>query len=186
MSARRRSVWFAWNYLSKVRPFSKVDDALGVVYTHGIAGLAGGLLLGIFADPNMIQQPCGTLTSAGQVATSAAGASGSCVPFSVNGWIYTGSLHQLWEQTRAAAWVIFWSALVTFLLMKLIGVILRGTRYKDEILEVGDLAIHDEVAFPEDEADRLELLHAMTNMAEPPNDALIGVGSGSDLPPAGT
>ncbi len=39
-------VWFAWNYLSKVRPFSKVDDALGVVYTHGIAGLFGGLLVG--------------------------------------------------------------------------------------------------------------------------------------------
>ena len=32
-------VWVAWNFLSKVRPFSKVDDALGVVYTHGIAGL---------------------------------------------------------------------------------------------------------------------------------------------------
>ena len=31
-------VWVAWNYLSKVRPFSKVDDALGVIYTHGIAG----------------------------------------------------------------------------------------------------------------------------------------------------
>jgi Amt family ammonium transporter len=47
-------VWIAWNYLSKVRPFSKVDDALGVIYTHGIAGLMGGLLLGIFGDPNMI------------------------------------------------------------------------------------------------------------------------------------
>ena len=35
-------VWVAWNFLSKVRPFSKVDDALGVVYTHGIAGLAAG------------------------------------------------------------------------------------------------------------------------------------------------
>ncbi|MGH1551571.1 hypothetical protein ACRAWF_03345 [Streptomyces sp. L7] len=33
-------VWLAWNYLSKVPPFNKVDDALGVVYTHGIAGLA--------------------------------------------------------------------------------------------------------------------------------------------------
>ena len=47
-------VWFAWNYLSKVRPFSKVDDALGVIYTHGIAGLFGGLLVGLLADPNMI------------------------------------------------------------------------------------------------------------------------------------
>ena len=48
-------VWFAWNFLSKVRPFSKVDDALGVVYTHGIAGLVGGLLVGILADPGMTE-----------------------------------------------------------------------------------------------------------------------------------
>jgi len=26
-------VWVAWNYLSKVKPFSQVDDALGVIYT---------------------------------------------------------------------------------------------------------------------------------------------------------
>ncbi len=60
-------VWFAWNFLSKVRPFSKVDDALGVIYTHGIAGLFGGLLLGIFGDPNMIEYGCGHLDAAGQV-----------------------------------------------------------------------------------------------------------------------
>ena len=33
-------VWVAWNYLSKVKPFSQVDDAMGVVYTHGIAGFS--------------------------------------------------------------------------------------------------------------------------------------------------
>ena len=44
-------VWFAWNYLSKVRPFSKVDDALGVIYTHGIAGFFGGLMLGCLRRP---------------------------------------------------------------------------------------------------------------------------------------
>jgi Amt family ammonium transporter len=64
--------------------------------------------------------------------------------------MYTGSAHQLWEQFRAALFVIFWSALVTFILMKLIGLVLRGARYKDEILEIGDLAIHDEEAFPEE------------------------------------
>jgi Amt family ammonium transporter len=63
--------------------------------------------------------------------------------------MYTGSAHQLWEQFRAALFVIFWSSLVTFILMKLIGLVLRGARYKDEILEIGDLAIHDEEAFPE-------------------------------------
>ncbi len=64
--------------------------------------------------------------------------------------MYTGSAHQLWEQFRAAIFVIFWSALITFILMKIIGWVLRGARYKDEILEVGDLAIHGEEAFPEE------------------------------------
>jgi Amt family ammonium transporter len=148
-------VWVAWNYLSKVRPFSKVDDALGVVYTHGMAGLMGGLLLGVLGDPNMLEYGCGRLDASGQVVATTqlqyATAHGtSCVPFSVNGLIYTGSAHQLWEQARAAIWVVLWSAVVTFILMKLIGLILRGARYKDEILEVGDLAIHGEEAFPEE------------------------------------
>jgi Amt family ammonium transporter len=145
-------VWFAWNFLSKVRPFSKVDDALGVIYTHGIAGLFGGLLLGIFGDPNMLELGCGNLNSAGQVVNTSQGAyttaSSACTPFGVGGLMYTGSAHQLWEQFRAAIWVILWSAVITFLLMKLIGLLLGGTRYSDEILEVGDLAIHDEEAFP--------------------------------------
>jgi Amt family ammonium transporter len=137
-------VWFAWNFLSKVKPFSKVDDALGVIYTHGMAGLLGGLLLGIFADPGMIQYPCGPAS----VPLTYAPTSTACVPFSVSGLVYTGSAHQLWEQFRAAVWVILWSALITFILMKLIGLVLRGLRYKDEVLEVGDLAIHGEEAFP--------------------------------------
>ncbi len=147
-------VWVAWNFLSKVRPFSKVDDALGVVYTHGIAGFMGGMLLGIWGDPNMVEYGCGHLTASGQViATSNAtylASGGKCVPFSVNGLMYTGSAHQLWEQFRAAVWVIFWSALVTFILMQVIKLVLRGVRYKDSILEVGDLAIHGEEAFPEE------------------------------------
>ncbi len=147
-------VWFAWNYLSKVRPFSKVDDALGVIYTHGIAGFFGGLLLGVFGDPNMLEYGCGHLSASGQVVGTSAATyatpAGSCTPFSVSGLMYTGSFHQLWEQFRAAVWVIVWSALVTFVLMKLIGLVLRGARYKDDVLEVGDLAIHDEEAFPEE------------------------------------
>ncbi len=46
-------VYFALNYLSRVRPFRNVDDTLGVVYTHGFAGVAGGLLVGIFANKLM-------------------------------------------------------------------------------------------------------------------------------------
>jgi Amt family ammonium transporter len=171
-------VWFAWNYLSKVRPFSKVDDALGVVYTHGIAGFTGGMLLGIFGDPNMIEYGCGHLNAAGQVVNTSqstyVAAQHACVPFSVAGLMYTGSAHQLWEQFRAAIWVIFWSALVTYILMKLITLVLRGARYSDEVLKVGDMAIHDEEAFPEgispEEAELME-------------QALVLAGIGEDTPP---
>jgi Amt family ammonium transporter len=52
---------------------------------------------------------------------------------------------------RAAVFVIIWSALITFILMKIIGFILPGgARYKDDILEVGDVAIHDEEAYPDE------------------------------------
>jgi Amt family ammonium transporter len=125
-------VWFAWNFLSKVRPFSKVDDALGVVYTHGIAGLAGGLLLGFFGDPKMIEY-IGT---------------GKTASFSVNGLIYTGSWHQVWEQLVAAIWVICFSAVGTAIICYVVKFVLRGLRMSDEELETGDLAVHDEEVTP--------------------------------------
>jgi Amt family ammonium transporter len=172
-------VWVAWNFLSKVRPFSRVDDALGVVYTHGIAGLFGGLMLGLFGDPGMLELGCGHLDASGQVIATTqatyAASGGKCVPFSVNGLFYTGSAHQLWEQTRAAVFVIFWSALITFILMKLIGLVLRGARYKDEILEVGDLAIHGEEAFPEETF--AERVGAMAMAGDAPS----GGGGGGDV-----
>ena len=166
-------VWVAWNYLSKVRPFSRVDDALGVVYTHGIAGLMGGLLVGIFADPNMLEYPCGAAVAH----QTAAPSSTACTPFSVSGLMYSGSFHQLWEQFRAAIFVIFWSAVVTFILMQLIRVVLRGLRYKDEVLESGDLAIHDEEAFPE------ERFAERVGGGAPGAFELAGIGPGSAQPP---
>jgi Amt family ammonium transporter len=187
-------VWVAWNFLSKVRPFSKVDDALGVVYTHGIAGFTGGMLLGIFGDPNMIEYGCGHLDAAGQVVNTSqsayVAAQGHCVPFSVAGLLYTGSAHQLWEQFRAALWVIFWSALVTFILMKLISLVLRGARYSDEILKVGDMAIHDEEAFPEgispEEAELMEQALVLAGIGEDtPPDPGLAPSTHPDLPPNG-
>ncbi|MGA8726735.1 MAG: ammonium transporter [Acidimicrobiales bacterium] len=174
-------VWTCWNFLSKVPPFSKVDDALGVIYTHGIAGLTGGLLLGLLGDPGMIEYGCGHLDAAGQVvatsSTAYAATSAKCVPFSVNGLFYTGSAHQLWEQFRAAIFVIIWSALITFILMKIIGFVLRGARYKDEILEVGDLAIHGEEAFPESTlAERVGIMSMADHSSSGDSDDLIRSG----------
>ena len=98
-------VWVAWYYLPKyVWPFNKVDDALGVVYTHGIAGLFGGLLVGLLADPKMIEY-------LGVGKTSSVSGAG----------LFYGHPKQLAIQAGAALTIIIWDAFVTF-------VILRGIR----------------------------------------------------------
>lgn len=127
-------VWVAWNYLSKVRPFSKVDDAMGVVYTHGIAGLTGGLLVGLLADPGMVEY-IGTHSTPNVV---------------VDGLFYGGGMHQLDWQLLAALWIIVFTAIMTFILLHITKFICRGLREKDDVLEVGDVAIHDEEVYPQE------------------------------------
>jgi ammonium transporter, Amt family len=128
-------VWVAWNYLSRVRPFSRVDDAMGVIYTHGIAGLVGGLLVGFLADPQMIEY-------------GATGKNFSSSVVSVGGLFYNGSWHQEWEQLIAAVWIIGFTAVMTALIFYGVKRLLGGLREPDHVLELGDLAIHDEEAFP--------------------------------------
>jgi ammonium transporter, Amt family len=130
-------VWFAWNYLSKVRPFSKVDDALGVVYTHGIAGLLGGLLVGLLADPGMIVYL--GIGKNPDVTTSG---------------LFYGHPHQLLVQAGAALTIIVWDGLVTFLILKGIGLFMK-LRIPDEELEIGDVAVHGEEAYPTEELVRV-------------------------------
>jgi ammonium transporter, Amt family len=128
-------VWVAWYTLPKyVWPFNKVDDALGVVYTHGIAGLFGGLLVGVFADPNMIVY----FDKAGK----AAGFTGAGLAY--------GHPKQLLIQLEAGLTVIIWDAIVTAAILLFIKYVLRIKLRMDEAtLEVGDVAIHGEEAFPE-------------------------------------
>jgi Amt family ammonium transporter len=128
-------VWVAWYTLPKyVWPFNKVDDALGVVYTHGIAGLLGGLMVGLFADPNMIVYFDKTGKAAG---------------FTGMGLFY-GHPKQLLIQLEAGLTVIIWDAIVTAVILLFIKYVLRiKLRMDDATLEVGDVAIHGEEAFPE-------------------------------------
>src|SRR5437588_12890260 len=129
-------VYFALNYLSRMRPFRNVDDTLGVIYTHGFAGLAGGLLVGIFADPNMAlfykTGPHGRLSTGGGVA---------------------GVIHGNWTllkwQFSAAAFVIAWTAICTYGLLKLVGVFVP-LRMSEENMEIGDVAEHGHEVYPSD------------------------------------
>jgi ammonium transporter, Amt family len=129
-------VWVAWAYLPKyVWPFNKVDDALGVVYTHGIAGLFGGLLVGLLADPNMIVY----LGLGKNPSISGAG-------------LFYGHGHQLLVQAEAALTIIIWDAVVTFVLLMVIKHVFRiNLRIPDDQLEIGDIAVHGEEAYPSEE-----------------------------------
>ena len=130
-------VFFAWIYLPKyVWPFKKVDDALGVVYTHGIAGLLGGLLVGLLADPNMI-------VYLGLGKNASVGGTG----------LFYGHPHQLLVQFEAALTIIIWDAIVTAVILFVIKYVFRmKLRLPDEVLEVGDIAVHGEEAYPVEES----------------------------------
>jgi ammonium transporter, Amt family len=117
-------VYFALNYLSRAAPFRNVDDTLGVVYTHGFAGVAGGLLVGIFANSAMAE-------------TTLAGA------------ISGGGLNLLKWQALTALWVIVFSSIGTFVLLKLVGLVVP-LRMTDEEMEVGDIAVHGHEVYPSD------------------------------------
>jgi len=122
----------ALNYLSRLRPFRRVDDTLGVVYTHGFAGLAGGLLTGFFADPKMI-----VYLGIGKTA-----------PISVGGLVHGNATLLKW-QLIAAVWVILFSAIGTFILLRLVGVFVP-LRMSEKDMEEGDLAVHGHEVYPSD------------------------------------
>jgi ammonium transporter, Amt family len=116
-------VYLALNYLSRTAPFRNVDDTLGVVYTHGFAGVAGGLLVGIFANKLMAGEHEGLISG--------------------------GGLHLLGVQAYTALWVIVFSAIGTYILLKLVGLVVP-LRMTDEEMEVGDIAVHGHEVYPSD------------------------------------
>ena len=137
-------VFLAWTYLPRVRPFSKVDDALGVVYTHGIAGFIGGLLTGFLADPHMVEYVTGKTNDV----SLWSGANG------VAGLLY-GNSDRVLIQFLTACTIIAWDAIITFLLLMIIKHVLRiRLRYTDAELEEGDVAVHDEEVEPPQTATR--------------------------------
>ncbi|HUH71457.1 MAG TPA: ammonium transporter [Mycobacterium sp.] len=127
-------VWMSWNWLGTTRLFRKVDDALGVFHTHGVAGLAGGLLVGVLADPRVIVY-LGNGKDVSDVTTS--------------GWLWGHHPKQILIQLGAAATVIVWDAFVTFVILRALGLFMK-LRLPDEVLETGDIGVHDEEAYPDE------------------------------------
>jgi Amt family ammonium transporter len=120
--------WLSMNVLGKTRIFKRVDDTLGVFHTHGVAGAFGGLMTGVFASPNMIVY-VGTAGSAS---------------VAVTGLVY-GNAKQLALQALALGFIIVYDAVATFIVIKLVGLIVP-LRMTDKELEAGDQLLHGEVA----------------------------------------
>jgi len=121
--------WVTWNWLGKTALMRKVDDTMGVIHTHGVAALVGGLGVGILADPKMIEY---------------FGTNGDS-NFSVTGAWY-GNPHQFVLQCIGAGFIIAVNVVGTFILLKLISIFVP-LRMDAEALVVGDDAIHAEEAY---------------------------------------
>src|SRR6266705_4840557 len=111
-----------WIALNKIMPRFKLDDALGVFGAHGVAGLTGGLLTGILADPAVTQYVAAT-------------------PFA--GALY-GNPYELGIQAIAALVVIVYGFVISYGLLKVIGRV-TPLRQSEARQKVEDSAIHGEI-----------------------------------------
>jgi Amt family ammonium transporter len=109
--------------------------------------LLGGLLVGLLADPNMIEY----LGLGKTPSISGAG-------------LFYGHPKQLAIQAGAALTIIIWDGAVTFILLKAIGLFVK-LRIPDEQLEIGDVAVHGEEVYPSE--DMVSVGSSMADEASP-------------------
>ncbi|EPS57538.1 hypothetical protein M569_17279, partial [Genlisea aurea] len=106
----------------------KVDDTLGVIHTHGVTGVLGGVLTGLFAEPFLCNLFLPVTNSQGS--------------------IYGGGVGgmQLVKQIAGAGFIIGWNVVVTSIICLLIRLVVP-LRMAEEELSVGDDAAHGEEAY---------------------------------------
>ncbi|KAF3440363.1 hypothetical protein FNV43_RR18647 [Rhamnella rubrinervis] len=115
--------------------FQSVDDTLGVFHTHAVAGVLGGLLSGILAQPNLLKMmyPTTNVHDPGLLYSL------------IEGELNKG-LKQMGYQLAGAAFITVWNAVVTSLICILVSRIV-DLRMSEEDLEIGDDAVHGEEVY---------------------------------------
>jgi Amt family ammonium transporter len=103
---------------TRLKHWLRYDDTLDVFGVHAVAGIVGALLTGPFASA------------------------------SLGGFGHVSSIGgQLWIQTKGVGFTILWSALLSWLILKLVDWTI-GLRVSDEQEQIGlDLALHEERAY---------------------------------------
>lgn len=106
----------------------RADDSLDVFGVHGVGGILGALLTGVFAAPSLGGQGVWDYT------TNAMGTGYSIA-------------HQLWVQLHAVGVTIIWSAVVAFVAFKLVDMVIGLRVPEDEEREGLDVTSHGESAY---------------------------------------
>jgi len=102
-----------------LKPMMGYDDSLDAFGVHGVGGFVGAILTGVFA-------------------VAAVGGDGH------SGWI-DGNFNQIWVQFEGTIATIVWSGVVSFIILKLIDVVI-GLRVTKEVEVEGlDINLHGEI-----------------------------------------
>ncbi|WP_349257598.1 ammonium transporter [Povalibacter sp.] len=110
--------YMAFLFSTTVKRALGYDDSLDVFGVHGIAGIVGAILTGVFAFPAM-----GGVWEPGEGATIAS---------------------QVWIQTKSVLFTVVYTGVLSFIILKVVDVIV-GLRVTTEQEEEGlDLSLHDE------------------------------------------
>ena len=104
------------------------DDSLDVFGVHGVGGIVGAVLTGVFAAPSLGG------TGVFDYVANAASADYSIVS-------------QVWVQTKAVLLTIVWSAIVSFIAFKLVDLVVGLRVAEDEEREGLDISSHGETAY---------------------------------------
>src|SRR6201999_2296520 len=91
------------------------------------------------------------------------------------GLISGGGGDLLWVQAYTGAWVIVWSGVVTFILLKLVSLFVP-LRMTEAEMETGDIAVHGHEVYPSD----------VPSLGYPDGIQSGSSASGSTAPAAGT
>jgi Amt family ammonium transporter len=104
------------------------DDSLDVFGVHGVGGILGALLTGVFAAPSLGG------TGIYDYVANAAG-----TEYSIGG--------QVWIQLQAVLTTVVWSAIVSFIAFKVVDMIVGLRVAEDEEREGLDISSHGETAY---------------------------------------
>ncbi|KAK9329565.1 ammonium transporter AmtB-like domain-containing protein [Lipomyces starkeyi] len=146
--------WVSMNIIGKkVWLFQYVDDTLGVYHTHTVAGIVGGMMVGVFA------------TSEGSAAFGLTNPGGAI----------DGNWKQVWLQLIGWLFIVGLNIFMTSIIMAFIKYVLRiPLRMSEEQLLIGDDAVHGEDAYAFGDV-RRSILHGDTVRVPISGDGEIGI-----------